>query len=126
MSQCEVFIVNFLIFFFTFNSLENIHCLELGVIHCYFDIWQGYLDHCGRKVKPGPFDRIWYSESQKALYLQKLNQVKVDKLTNLGMLLPLVLYCSIFIHNFKEIWKNIAYFMYLSQVHCSVIIERHI
>ncbi|KAK2642893.1 hypothetical protein Ddye_024656 [Dipteronia dyeriana] len=27
---------------------------------------------------PGPFDRRWHSESQKALYLQKLNQVKVE------------------------------------------------
>ncbi|KAK3204863.1 hypothetical protein Dsin_018909 [Dipteronia sinensis] len=58
---------------------------ELGVIHCHSDIWQGYLDHCGMKVKPGPFDQSWYSESQKALYLQKLNQVKVDKLTNLDL-----------------------------------------
>ncbi|KAK1555283.1 hypothetical protein Q3G72_024432 [Acer saccharum] len=49
-------------------------------------ILQGYLDHCGRKVKPGPFDHIWSSESEKALYLQKLNQVKNDKLTNLGLL----------------------------------------
>ncbi|KAK0573545.1 hypothetical protein LWI29_009703 [Acer saccharum] len=33
-------------------------------------ILQGYLDHCGRKEKPGPFERRWYYESKKALYLE--------------------------------------------------------
>ncbi|KAK1584356.1 hypothetical protein Q3G72_032255 [Acer saccharum] len=33
-------------------------------------ILQGYLDHCGRKVKPGPYGGIWLDTAQKALYLQ--------------------------------------------------------